>query len=77
MPKSTTANPLQSELAHRGGQTRRPRAREARGVQGSPEFFLDERGYICSALRIDNIDAKPEITPNHRTFDACLSDCFR
>ena len=47
-----------------------------RGVQGSPEFFLDRRGYFCPALRIERVDGKLEITPDRGAFDAFLSDCF-
>jgi predicted DsbA family dithiol-disulfide isomerase len=47
-----------------------------RGVRGSPEFFLDDRGYFCPALRIDNIDGKLEIAPDSEAFDTFLADCL-
>ncbi len=47
-----------------------------RGVQGSPEFFLDGRSYFCPGLRIDRIGDEMVIEPDVTRFDAFLVDCF-
>jgi predicted DsbA family dithiol-disulfide isomerase len=48
-----------------------------RGVRGSPEFFLGDRGYFCPALVIERNDAGLVITPNSEAFDRFLADCFQ
>jgi predicted DsbA family dithiol-disulfide isomerase len=48
-----------------------------RGVRGSPEFFLDDQGWFCPALRIEEVDGKLKIAPDPAGFEAFLSDCFR
>lgn len=47
-----------------------------RGVRGSPEFFVENRGYFCPALRIESVDGRLVITPDSEAFDAFLDDCF-
>lgn len=47
-----------------------------RDVQGSPEFFLDDRSYFCPGLRIDGSDDEMVIEPDVARFDAFLIDCF-
>ncbi len=47
-----------------------------RGVRGSPEFFLDDRGWYCPSLRIDNVDGQLEIEPDTETAEAFLAACF-
>jgi predicted DsbA family dithiol-disulfide isomerase len=47
-----------------------------RGVRGSPEFYLDGRGWFCPALRIEKIDDRLVIAPDPESFEAFLVDCF-
>jgi len=47
-----------------------------RGVQGSPDFFLDDRSYFCPGLRIDRSGGELVIEPDVTRFDAFLVDCF-
>jgi predicted DsbA family dithiol-disulfide isomerase len=49
---------------------------QRRGVEGSPEYFLDGRGYRCPALRMEEVDGGLSID-NADDFDAFLRDCFR
>ena len=46
------------------------------GVRGSPEYFLDGRGYFCPALRIQEIGGKLEIESAPEAFDAFVEECF-
>ena len=47
-----------------------------RGVRGSPEFFLDGRGWYCPSLHIDNVDGQLDIEPDTETAEAFLAACF-
>jgi predicted DsbA family dithiol-disulfide isomerase len=47
-----------------------------RGVRGSPEFFVDGRGYFCPALDISGIDGQLQIIPDVDGFETFLSACF-
>jgi predicted DsbA family dithiol-disulfide isomerase len=47
-----------------------------RGVQGSPEFFLDGRSYFCPGLHIERTGDEMVIEPDVTRFDAFLVDCF-
>jgi len=47
-----------------------------RGVEGSPEFFLDGRGYFCPGLHIERSGDDMLIEPDVARFDAFLEDCF-
>ena len=47
-----------------------------RGVQGSPEFFLDGRSYFCPGLRMDRSGNEMVIEPDVTRFDAFLVDCL-
>lgn len=48
----------------------------ARGVRGSPEFYVGDRGYFCPALRIDRTSDLLVVEPDTERFDAFLTDCF-
>jgi predicted DsbA family dithiol-disulfide isomerase len=48
-----------------------------RGVRGSPEFFLDDQGWFCPALRIEKVAGRLAISPDPEGFEAFLADCFR
>jgi predicted DsbA family dithiol-disulfide isomerase len=48
-----------------------------RGVRGSPEFFLDGRGWYCPSLHIEQIDGTLRIEPDLEAVDAFLTACFR
>lgn len=48
-----------------------------RGVEGSPEFFLDDHGYFCPGLRIDHAGEQLVIEPDTARFDELLERCFR
>ena len=50
---------------------------QRRGVRGSPEYYLDEQGWFCPALRIENINGKLTITLDADGFDTFLAECFR
>ena len=47
-----------------------------RGVRGSPEFYLDGRGWYCPSLRIENIDGALTIEPDTEAVEAFLAACF-
>ena len=47
-----------------------------RGVRGSPEFYLDGRGWYCPSLHIETIDGKLEIEPDIEEVEAFLDACF-
>ena len=42
---------------------------KARGVQGSPHFFLDGNGFFCPSLRISNHDGHLEVHADPAGFD--------
>ena len=48
-----------------------------RGVRGSPEFFLDGRGWYCPSLHIEDVDGRLEIEPDLEAVEAFLTACFR
>jgi predicted DsbA family dithiol-disulfide isomerase len=47
-----------------------------RGVEGSPEFYLGDRGYFCPGLRIERRGDEMLIEPDVTRFDAFLAACF-
>ena len=47
-----------------------------RGVRGSPEFFLDGRGWYCPSLHIEKIDDTLRIEPDLEAVEAFLAACF-
>ena len=48
-----------------------------RGVRGSPEFFLDGRGWYCPSLHIEQVDGALRIEPDLEAVEAFLTACFR
>jgi predicted DsbA family dithiol-disulfide isomerase len=75
------------EIATREGITEPSRAAERivlrdyeegrrRGVRGSPEFFLDGRGWYCPSLHIENVDGTLRIEPDLESVEAFLTACF-
>lgn len=47
-----------------------------REVRGSPEFFLDGRGWYCPSLHIEKVGGSLRIEPDVETVDAFLAACF-
>lgn len=47
-----------------------------RGVRGSPEFFLEGRGWYCPSLHIENVDGTLRIEPDLEAVEAFLTACF-
>lgn len=47
-----------------------------RGVRGSPEFFLDGRGWYCPSLQIDKVGEALRIQPDIEEIQAFLAACF-
>ena len=47
-----------------------------RGVRGSPEFFLDGRGWYCPSLHIEKVDDRLEIQPDIEAVEEFLAVCF-
>ena len=47
-----------------------------RGVRGSPEFFLDGRGWYCPSLHIAQVDGVLRIEPDVEAIEAFLAACF-
>ncbi len=47
------------------------------GVRGSPEYFLDDRGYFCPALRLEEVGGALEIEDATELFDGFLDMVFR
>lgn len=47
-----------------------------RGVRGSPEFFLDGRGWYCPSLQIEKVGDDLRIEPDVEEIDAFLATCF-
>ncbi len=50
---------------------------QRRGVRGSPEFFLDGRGWYCPSLHIEQVDGALRIEPDLEAVEAFLNACFR
>jgi predicted DsbA family dithiol-disulfide isomerase len=48
----------------------------ARGVIGSPHFFLGDDGFFCPSLDISRVDGHLRITSDPAAFDAFLERCF-
>jgi predicted DsbA family dithiol-disulfide isomerase len=48
-----------------------------RGVRGSPEFFLDGRGWYCPSLHIENVDGTLRIEPDLEAVESFLTACFK
>ncbi len=49
---------------------------QARGVIGSPHFFVDEMSFFCPALDIERTNGHLRITPSRSTFDAFIDECL-
>lgn len=49
---------------------------QARGVQGSPHFFVDGEGFFCPALRIEHVDGHLVVQPDPASFDAFVDRCL-
>ena len=47
-----------------------------RGVRGSPEFYVEGRGWFCPALRIEKVDDRLEIALDREGFEVFLAECF-
>lgn len=47
-----------------------------RGVRGSPEYFLDGRGYFCPVLRLEEVEGRLDIE-GPDSFDDFIEACFR
>jgi predicted DsbA family dithiol-disulfide isomerase len=47
-----------------------------RGVRGSPEFFLDGRGWYCPSLHIEKVGDALSIEPDVEAVEAFLTACF-
>ena len=47
-----------------------------RTVRGSPEFFLDGRGWYCPSLHIEKVDDTLRIESDIETVEAFLATCF-
>jgi predicted DsbA family dithiol-disulfide isomerase len=47
-----------------------------RGVRGSPEFFLDGRGWYCPSLQIEQAGDDLRIEPDVEEINAFLATCF-
>jgi predicted DsbA family dithiol-disulfide isomerase len=48
-----------------------------RGVRGSPEFYLDGRGWYCPALHIEKVGDTLHIEPDIQAVEAFLAACFQ
>lgn len=49
---------------------------KARGVQGSPHFFMGDQSWFCPSLDIRRIDGRLQVTTDPAAFDAFLNECF-
>jgi hypothetical protein len=49
---------------------------KARGVVGSPHFFLGDENFFCPSLAISRRDGHLEITGNAEAFEAFLARIF-
>jgi len=47
-----------------------------RGVRGSPEFFVDGRGWYCPSLQIEKVGQDLRIRPDLEEIQAFLATCF-
>jgi predicted DsbA family dithiol-disulfide isomerase len=47
-----------------------------RGVRGSPEFFLDGRGWYCPSLQIEKVGEDLRIQPDVEQIEEFLAACF-
>jgi predicted DsbA family dithiol-disulfide isomerase len=47
------------------------------GVRGSPEYFLDDEGFFCPALRLQEVGGALEIEDAAELFDNFLEQVFR
>ena len=48
----------------------------ARGVIGSPHFFVDGEGFLCPTLAIERVDGHLSISFDARGFDDFIDRCF-
>jgi hypothetical protein len=48
-----------------------------RGVQGSPHFFVGDRGWFCPALDIDHVDGHLRIVFDRAGFDEFTDRALR
>lgn len=46
------------------------------GVRGSPEYFLDDEGFFCPALRVQQVGGTLEIEDAREVFDGFLEQVF-
>jgi hypothetical protein len=49
---------------------------KARGVVGSPHFFVGDENFFCPSLAISRRDGHLEITGNAEAFEAFLTRIF-
>jgi 2-hydroxychromene-2-carboxylate isomerase len=49
----------------------------ARGVIGSPHFFVDGEGFFCPTLAIERVDGHLSISFDAEGFDEFIDRCFR
>ena len=49
----------------------------ARGVIGSPHFFVDGEGFFCPSLAIERVDGHLTISFDTEGFDEFIDRCFR
>ena len=49
----------------------------ARGVIGSPHFFVDGEGFFCPTLAIERVDGRLSISFDAKGFDEFIGRCFR
>jgi 2-hydroxychromene-2-carboxylate isomerase len=49
----------------------------ARGVIGSPHFFVDGEGFFCPTLAIERVDGHLSISFDAKGFDEFIDRCFR
>lgn len=49
---------------------------QARGVLGSPHYFVDGAGYFCPALQIEHIDGELVVQPDPTSFDEFVARCI-
>ena len=48
----------------------------ARGVIGSPHFFVDGEGFFCPTLAIERVDGRLTIAFDAQGFDEFIDRCF-
>jgi predicted DsbA family dithiol-disulfide isomerase len=49
---------------------------QRRGVVGSPNFFVDDRGWFCPGLEIERVDGRLQIGADSAEFREFLDRCF-